>query len=199
MLIIEYAIDDPFSPSSVINRWPAIMFAVNRIANVPGRIMFLIVSIHTINGIRIGGVPCGTRWVSMCLVLLIHPNIINLVHNGRAIVNVNVRCLVLVKMYGNRPKVLFIRIIENNDVNISVLPLLIFFVPRSVLSSSCIFFIVLFHAALFRDGIIHILVGMINSPNIVLNQFIDVLNMFVDGSNTENRFLIIFSLFFLLI
>lgn len=175
------------------------MFAVNRIANVPGRMTFLIVSIHTINGISIGGVPCGTRWVNMCLVLLIHPNIINLTHKGRAIVNVSVRCLVLVKIYGNKPSILFIRIIENNDVNIRVLPLLVFFVSRSVLSSSCIFFIVLFHAVLFRDGIVHILVGMVINPSIVLNQFIDVLNIFVDGSNTENRFLIIFSLFFLLV
>lgn len=33
------------------------MFAANRTANVPGRIMFLIVSMHTMNGIRAGGVP----------------------------------------------------------------------------------------------------------------------------------------------
>lgn len=44
-------------PRSVNNRWPAIMLAASRTARVPGRIMFLIVSIHTINGIRTGGVP----------------------------------------------------------------------------------------------------------------------------------------------
>jgi hypothetical protein len=44
-------------PNKVIKRWPAIMFAVNRIAKVPGRIIFLIVSIHTMKGINIGGVP----------------------------------------------------------------------------------------------------------------------------------------------
>ena len=36
------------------------VFAANRTANVPGRIKFLIVSMLTIKGIRIGGVPWGT-------------------------------------------------------------------------------------------------------------------------------------------
>jgi hypothetical protein len=51
----------PFEESSVINKCPAIIFAVNRTARVPGRIKFLIVSINTIKGIRIGGVPLGIK------------------------------------------------------------------------------------------------------------------------------------------
>jgi hypothetical protein len=51
----------PLFPSRVISRWPAIMFAVRRTASVPGRIRFLIVSIMTMNGISIVGVPCGTK------------------------------------------------------------------------------------------------------------------------------------------
>jgi hypothetical protein len=39
------------------NKSSAIMFAANRTARVPGRIKFLIISIHTINGIRMGGIP----------------------------------------------------------------------------------------------------------------------------------------------
>ena len=35
----------------------AIILVANRTANVPGRIIFLIVSIHTINDIEIGSVP----------------------------------------------------------------------------------------------------------------------------------------------
>jgi len=54
-------IDGPLFPSRVSNRCPAIMFAVSRTANVPGRIRLLIVSIITMNGISIVGVPCGTR------------------------------------------------------------------------------------------------------------------------------------------
>lgn len=54
-------IDGPVFPIKVINKCPAIMLAESRTANVPGRIIFLMVSIHTINGINTGGVPWGTK------------------------------------------------------------------------------------------------------------------------------------------
>ena len=50
---------------------------------------------------------------------LIHPNNINLIRKGRAKVSVSVRCLVLVKIYGNNPRKLFIKIIRNNDVKMN--------------------------------------------------------------------------------
>lgn len=65
--------EEPVLPSKVKIKWPAIMFADNRTARVPGRITFLIVSIHTIKGIRIGGVPIGTRCANICLLWLIQP------------------------------------------------------------------------------------------------------------------------------
>lgn len=74
----------PVFPRRVRSKCPAIMFAANRTARVPGRIIFLIVSIHTINGISTGGVPWGTRCANICWVLLNHPNIINLNHKGKA-------------------------------------------------------------------------------------------------------------------
>lgn len=58
-------IDGPLFPRSVNNKWPAIILAVKRTANVPGRIRFLIVSMITMNGINIDGVPCGTRCSNM--------------------------------------------------------------------------------------------------------------------------------------
>lgn len=88
----------PVFPNNVKSKWPAIIFADNRTANVPGRIIFLIVSIITIKGINTAGVPWGTRCANMCLVLLIHPNNIKLNHNGRASESVNVIWLVLVKI-----------------------------------------------------------------------------------------------------
>ena len=42
-----------FNPRRVNNKWPAIIFAVRRIDNVKGRIIKLIGSIITINGISI--------------------------------------------------------------------------------------------------------------------------------------------------
>lgn len=75
--------EGPVLPSRVNSRWPAIIFAANRTANVPGRITLLIVSIKTINGIRTKGVPCGTKWANICWVWFNHPNIINVTHRGR--------------------------------------------------------------------------------------------------------------------
>jgi len=62
----------------------------------------------------------------MWLVFLIHPNNINLIHKGRARVSVSVKCLVLVKIYGNSPRKLFVKIIRNSDVRINEFPLFSF-------------------------------------------------------------------------
>ena len=77
----------------------------------------------TINGINVVGVSWGTKHSNMWLVFLIHPNNINLIHRGTAKVSVRCRCLVLVKIYGNNPKKLFVRIIRNNDVKMNEFPL----------------------------------------------------------------------------
>jgi hypothetical protein len=62
-------IDGPLFPSRVSSRCPAIIFAVNHTANVPGGIKFLIVSMTTMNGINIVGVPCGTKCSNMSVQL----------------------------------------------------------------------------------------------------------------------------------
>ena len=67
-------IDGTLLPSKVSRKCPAIMFAFRRTASVPGRIILLIVSMITINGINIVGIPCGTKCSNMWLVFLIHPN-----------------------------------------------------------------------------------------------------------------------------
>jgi hypothetical protein len=59
--IRDCLIVSPLFPSSFNKRYPAIIFAVNRTARVPGRIIFLTVSIHTMNSISAAGFPCGTR------------------------------------------------------------------------------------------------------------------------------------------
>jgi hypothetical protein len=85
-------------PNKVRRRWPAIILADRRTAKVPGRIILLIVSIITIKGIKIEGVPCGTKCANICFVLLIHPKSINLNHRGKARPKVIVMWLVLVKI-----------------------------------------------------------------------------------------------------
>ena len=69
------------------------MFAVRRTASVPGPIRLLNVSMITMKGVSMVGVRIY-GW----FVFLIHPNNINLTHNGKTSVSVSVRCLVLVKM-----------------------------------------------------------------------------------------------------
>jgi len=55
------------------NKWPAIILAVSRTDSVIGRIIFLIVSIKIINIVSSIGVPMGSKWINIWLVMLIHP------------------------------------------------------------------------------------------------------------------------------
>jgi len=190
-----WLIDGPLFPNNVNSRCPAIMFAVKRTASVPGRIRFLIVSIMTINGINVVGVPWGTKCSNMWLVFLIHPNSMNLTHKGRARVRVRIKCLVLVKMYGNSPRKLFIRIMRNRDARINEFPLFSFPFLKIVFISWCNLFISSLTIILFREGINQILVGINSSPIAVLVQFSGRLLISVVGSKIENRFLITFNLF----
>jgi hypothetical protein len=77
------------------------------------------VSMITINGINIVGVFWGTRCSNMWLVFLIHPNNRNLTHSGMAKVSVSVKCLVLVKTYGNNRMILFVKIIRHSEVSVN--------------------------------------------------------------------------------
>lgn len=67
-------------------------------ASVPGRIIFLIVSIHTIKAIKEDGVPCGTKWINICWVFVDQPKIIKENQRGSANDKVNTIWLDLVKI-----------------------------------------------------------------------------------------------------
>ena len=56
--------------------------------------------------------------------------------------------------------------------------------------------IILIQIILNRDGINQNDIGSINNPIIVLIQLMDKFKMLEDGSNVENRFVIIFKKFF---
>jgi len=53
---------------------PAVMLAANRTDRVMGRIIWLVLSIKTINWERAMGVPDGTKWENALLVFLIKTN-----------------------------------------------------------------------------------------------------------------------------
>ena len=63
-----------------------------------------------------------------------------------------VRCFVLVKMNGNNPSKLFVKIIRNSEVTITDFPLFSFPLLRNVFISLCSLFVSRLTAVLFRDG-----------------------------------------------
>jgi len=75
-------------------------------------------------------------------------------------VNVSVKCLVLVKMYGNNPRKLIVRIIRNSDVRMNEFPLFSFPFLRIAFISWYSLFISNLTIILFREAINQILDGI---------------------------------------
>jgi len=73
----------------------------------------------------------------MWLVFLMHMNNNNLSHSAMAKGSVSVRSLVLVKMYGNNPRKLFVKIKRNSEVRINEFPLFSFTFLITVFISWC--------------------------------------------------------------
>lgn len=177
----------PDDPSKVNNKCPAIILAVNRIDNVRGRIIKLIDSIKTINGIRTGGVPWGVRWEKKSLIKY---------HILKSIIEIHIdndndkekfKCLEAVKIYGNNPIILLIRIKVNNLIKI------IKFISeylRIILSSLIKNLNIIFHSIIYREGISQYWNGKITIIKHILNQFIENF-ILVEGSKIENKFIII--------
>ena len=66
--------------------------------------------------------------------------------------------------------------------------------PNRVLNSLCKVNKILFQIIWYREGINQKVLGINNSPINVLSQFNERLKIVVEGSNTENKLVIIFSL-----
>ena len=97
--------------------------AASRIAKVKGRIIFLIVSIITINGIKIKGVPCGTKWANIDFELVNQPKIISVSQRGKERVKVKVIWLDLVNTYGRSPKKLLNKTKVKREIISILIPL----------------------------------------------------------------------------
>lgn len=93
------------------------MLAANRTARVIGRISSLVVSMITIRGIRVVGVPWGVRWDIRSFVYLIIEKVNIPIHSDKENDKVNLRWLVGVKICGNRPMILFDKMIKNREIN----------------------------------------------------------------------------------
>lgn len=70
--------------------------------------------------------------------------------------------------------------------------------PKRVLNSLCKVKRILFQIIWYREGINQKEHGINNKPKKVLNQFRESLKIVVEGSKTENKFVIIFNLMKLL-
>lgn len=116
IIIINIIDEFVVSLNNVNNKWPAIIFAVKRIDNVIGRIIFLVVSIKTIKGIKIIGVPWGIICANPRVIFFVHKNVIKLNHKGKENVKEKIKCLELVKIYGYIPIKLFIKIKVNKEI-----------------------------------------------------------------------------------
>jgi len=122
-------------------------------------------------GIKRLGVLIGTKWANIYFILLIHPYNINDTHKGAAKVNERIRWLVLVKIYGKRPKKLLNMIKIKIEIKIKVLPsdLLI-----SILNSWCRVILIFKVRAMNRLLISHNILGKIKNRIPVLIQLLKV-------------------------
>lgn len=85
--------------------------------------------------------------------------------------------------------------IENNEIKINVIPLIVLFLINT-LNSLWSVDVILIHKKFHRDGINQNIDGISIIPNTVLNQFKEIPDL-VDGSNDENKFVIIFNLIYI--
>ena len=84
--------------NSVSSKCPATMLAASRTDRVKGRIKFLINSINTMKGIKIKGVPSGTKCANILFGVFSQAYTICPSQRGRAKEIVNVKCLDAVKI-----------------------------------------------------------------------------------------------------
>lgn len=113
-------------------------------------------------------------------------------HSGIDKERVIVRCLDLVKIYGNNPNLLLNTIKENSVTKIIVLPTGEF--ASKILNSLCSVSNTLNHSKDQRDGIIQYNAGINSKPKKVETQFKDKFIIDDMGSKTENKLVIIFKL-----
>jgi len=168
--------------SRCINRWPAVIFAINRTDKVIGRIKFLIISIKTIKGIKGIGDPIGTIWARRLLVFLIEKNIKFPNHIDKAIG----RIIDIWAVRANEDGIIVIKFISKIDKNKGDKKLLFKFLLVKVLNSFDKFIIIFFNKML----ILVILLKIGKNKIIIVINHLELIKK-LHGSNIENRLVII--------
>lgn len=114
-----------------------------------------------------------------------------LTHKGNPNVNVTDKWLVPVNTKGNNPKKFLATMKKNKPINNNVPPGVTS--PNKSLNSPCSVLATQVHKFSPRDGTTQNPAGTNNTPNPKLPQFKDHPKIPVVGSNTENKFTIIFT------
>jgi len=95
--------------------------AASRNERVNGRTRSLVVSIRTKNGFNQSGAPSGRKWATDALKDLVNLDRTILSHTGNPMVNVKIKCLEVLNMYGIRPnrliKIIATKIEDANELN----------------------------------------------------------------------------------
>jgi len=164
------------------------MFAVSRTHNVMGRIRFLVISIRTIKFISGVGVPCGTRCVMTFFVCVIVPNNVLVNHMVIARTRFVSRLVVFANVCGIRAIIFIVMIIMNIAIIIFVVPFFVW-VIRCFVSVSIALFIFSMIAVVFLFALGVFVVIIVSGMRIIIHL---ILMYEEDGSNIENRFVIIF-------
>lgn len=113
------------------------------------------------------------------------------IHKGRAKERVKIICLDLVKIYGNNPKILLIKIKKNKEIYNKVLFLIFVRLKNSLCNLNKILFIM----KAKRLGVNQYIKGIQKK---IIRELIQLREkIIVEGSNEENKFLIIFNYNFL--
>lgn len=111
-----------YTPTNLRTIWPALILAAKRNDKVNGRTIILVDSIKTRNGLSQSGAPSGKKWAIDALGFLENLEIIIDNHNGNPNLNVKIKWLDKLNIYGINPNILIIIITKNNGVINDLMP-----------------------------------------------------------------------------
>lgn len=111
-----------YTPTNLRTIWPALILAAKRNDKVNGRTIILVDSIKTRNGFSQSGAPSGKKWAIDALGFLENLEIIIDNHSGNPNLNVKIKWLDKLNIYGIKPNRLIIIITTNKGVIKDLMP-----------------------------------------------------------------------------
>lgn len=177
-------------------RWPATMLAESRIDKVIGRIIFLTSSIRTIKFINIIGVPVGTVWAIIFFTFFAQPNNIIDIQIIKAVGKDIIICALGVKTKGDKA-IKFVDIINKKILRKKIVKPFLLLADKRGFNSLNIFSLTI---PIKFENLLE-LKNFLFKVKVIGNKRViqAILNLRLEGSNIENKFIIIFIYLFLII